>query len=319
MSDRSTGNPEGIDGMVLVPGGETLVGSDRFYPEERPVHTVTVPSLYVDTHPVTNDRFAEFVADTGWVTVAERPLDPADYPGADPDLLHPGGVVFRPPPGPVPLNDPSRWWAYVPGASWRHPRGPGSDISGLGDHPVVQVAFEDAAAFAEWRGARLATEAEWERAARGGLVGAEYCWGDEPYPDDRQLANTWQGRFPWEDLALDGWSGTSPVGSFPANGYGLFDMAGNVWEWTTDWWSDERGSSGGACCSGAASGGAARGAAEAERDSAAAGERYGRKVIKGGSHLCAPSYCHRFRPAARQPEALDTATCHIGFRCVLDA
>ncbi|WP_374210601.1 formylglycine-generating enzyme family protein [Dermatobacter hominis] len=295
--------------MVTIPAGTVHMGSDRFYPEERPRRSVDVAAFRIDVGPVTNDRFAEFVADTGWVTLAERPLDPADYPGADPDLLHPGGVVFQQPPGPVPLDDPSRWWAYVPGASWRAPHGPGSDLVGRGDHPVVQVAFEDAAAYAAWRGARLPSEAEWERAARGGLDDAEYSWGDEPYPGDRQMANTWQGRFPWEQLELDGHAGTSPVGSFPANGYGLVDMAGNVWEWTTDWWVDhpvgpDEGDH--ACCGSGAI------------DSAAPGERYGRRVIKGGSHLCAPNYCHRFRPAARQPEAIDTSTCHVGFRCVAE-
>ena len=306
--------------MVTIPAGESPMGSDRFYPEERPRHTARVAAFRIDAHPVTNDLFAEFVAATGWVTVAERPLDPDDYPGADPDLLHPGGVVFRPPPGPVPLDDPSRWWAYVPGASWRAPHGPGSSIDGLGDHPVVQVAFEDAEAYAAWRGARLPTEAEWERAARGG-IDAEYSWGDDPYPDDRQMANTWQGRFPWEDLGLDGHRGTSPVGSFPPNGYGLFDMAGNVWEWTIDWWSEHRPADGGSSPSDDGSNLADGGrpcCGSGAVESAAPGERYGRRVIKGGSHLCAPSYCHRFRPAARQPEAIDTSTCHVGFRCVLD-
>ncbi len=299
--------------MVLIPEGVSQMGSDRFYPEERPRHDVHVEAFRIDAHPVTNDEFAEFAADTGWVTVAERALDPTDYPGANPDLLHPGGVVFTPPPGPVPLDDPSRWWSYVPGASWRHPLGPTSDLAGKGDHPVVQVAFDDAAAFAEWRGVRLPTEAEWEHAARGGLLGAEYTWGDDPYPEDRHMANTFQGAFPWEDLALDGFAGTSPVGSFRVNGYGLYDMAGNVWEWTTDWWGEHRPISP-ACCGGA---GVApeRAGPQAEAASVAPGERYGRRVIKGGSHLCAPSYCHRFRPAARQPESVDTSTCHLGFRC----
>lgn len=318
------------------------MGSDRFYPEERPRRSVDVAAFRIDARPVTNDEFAAFVADTGWVTVAERPLDPADYPGADPSLLHPGGVVFTAPPGPVPLEDPSRWWAYVPGASWRHPQGPGSDLAGRGDHPVVQVGYPDARAYAEWRGVRLPTEREWERAARGG-IDAEYAWGDDPYPGGEQMANTWQGKFPWENLAVDGWVGTSPVGAFPPNGYGLVDVAGNVWEWTTDWWS-ERSNSGDAdsgdadsgdahsCCSGGGGGLGAPATAgndmspesedlssAEERTSAAAGERYGRKVIKGGSHLCAPSYCHRFRPAARQPEAVDTSTSHLGFRCAADA
>jgi sulfatase modifying factor 1 len=293
---------------VPVPGGQLLMGSERFYPEERPVHRVAVEAFRLDRHPVTNAAFAAFVAATGHVTVAERPLDPDDFPGARPDLLVPGALVFRPTDGPVPLDDVSRWWAYVPGASWRTPRGPGSDLEGLDDHPVVQVAYEDATAFAAWRGARLPTEAEWEHAARGGLEGADFCWGDEPYPGGRQLANTWQGEFPWQDLALDGYRSTSPVGAFPPNGYGLVDVAGNVWEWTSSPWSArhepgaEAGASAGACCG--PSGGSGR---------------FGNRVIKGGSHLCAPSYCLRFRPAARQPESEDTATCHLGFRCAWPA
>jgi formylglycine-generating enzyme required for sulfatase activity len=233
--------------------------------------------------------------------VAERPLEAADYPDALPELLVPGGLVFQPTAGPVPLDDYTRWWAYVPGASWRRPRAEPIDLSAVADHPVVQVALEDAEAFAGWRGARLPTEAEWELAARGGLEGADYCWGDEPYPDGRQLANTWQGEFPWQDLGLDGYRSTSPVGSFPPNGFGLLDMAGNVWEWTADRWQPDHRSVHGCCAPRAV-----RGLSE---------ERIPRNVIKGGSHLCAPNYCLRFRPAARQPEAVDTATCHLGFRC----
>ena len=295
------------DYMVLIAGGPTLMGSDHFYPEEAPAADVVVDAFRIDRHAVTNAQFAAFVVDTGWVTFAERPLRPEDYPGARPELLTPGSLVFDAPAGPVDLSDFANWWRYVPGTSWRAPNGPGSDLAGREQHPVVQVAFADAEAYATWRGARLPTEAEWEIAARGGLVGAAFCWGDEPYPDGRQLANTWQGEFPWQNLELDGYAGTSPVGSFPPNGFGLFDMAGNVWEWTTDWWQDTRPTPRSACCGPPAS---RQGA-----DTAAAGETFGRRVIKGGSHLCAPNYCLRFRPAARQPEAVDTSTCHIGFRC----
>ena len=220
--------------MVWVPEGVSVMGSDDFYPEERPAHRVAVDGFWIDSCPVTVAAFGAFVAATGYVTVAERAPDPADYPGVDPAFLVPGSLVFRRPPRRVPLDDPRRWWAYVPGACWRRPEGPGSDAAERSRHPVSHVAFADAAAYATWAGKELPSEAEWERAARGGLDGAAYCWGDEPAPDGSPLANTWQGEFPWQDLATDGFAGTSPVGSFPPNGYGLFDMAGNVWEWTTD-------------------------------------------------------------------------------------
>jgi len=296
--------------MAPIPGGVLQMGSEAFYPEERPVHEVAVEPFAIDRHQVTHAQFAEFVAATGYVTVAERPLDPADFPGAPLDLLVPGGLVFTAPPGPVPLDDWTQWWAYVPGASWRAPYGPGADLGPLDDHPVTQVAFEDAEAYATWRGVRLPTEAEWELAARGGLVGAEFAWGDEPHPGGRQLANTWQGSFPWENTALDGFVGTSPVGTFPPNGFGLFDVAGNVWEWTTDWWRDRHGPEPERPCCGPA--------VDRRAGSVAPGETQPRRVIKGGSHLCAPNYCLRFRPAARSPEAVDTATCHLGFRCAAD-
>ncbi len=296
--------------FVHIPGSQFLMGSDRFYPEERPVHEVDVEAFWIERHLVTNAQFARFVDETRYVTLAERPLNPEDYPGAPQDLLKPGGLVFQAPVHPVPLDDATRWWAYIPGADWRHPRGPGTNLEGLSDHPVVQVSYEDAEAYATWRGARMPTEAEWETAARGGLQAALYCWGDVRHPEGRQMANTWQGEFPWKNLALDGYEGTSPVGTFPANGYGLTDMAGNVWEWTADWWQDRHRSTV-PCCSSSGRNQAGR----AEMDSASPGERFGRKVIKGGSHLCAPNYCLRFRPSARQPEALDTTTCHIGFRC----
>jgi sulfatase modifying factor 1 len=301
----------GTSDMVPIAGGEFVMGSSRFYPEEQPEVVVPVADFWIDRCPVTNAEFAAFVAATDYVTVAERPLDPDDYPGASPVLLQPGGLVFQRTANRVPLDDVTRWWTYRPGASWQSPLAVPTDPTALADHPVVQVAYEDAEAYALWRGVRLPAEAEWELAARGGLDAADYCWGDEPYPDGRQLANTWQGEFPWQNLALDGYESTSPVGAFPANGYGLHDMAGNVWEWTNTWWQDHH-QSADQCCTPAID----RAGAENSR---AAGETFGRKVIKGGSHLCAPNYCLRFRPAARQPEAVDTSTCHLGFRCAADA
>jgi formylglycine-generating enzyme len=297
--------------LALIPGGQFLMGSNDFYPEERPVRAAIVLPFWIERHPVTNAEFARFVEKTHYVTRAERPVNPQDYPEASEEELAPGGLVFRQPDGPVPLNDISRWWSFVPGANWRQPTGPGSDLAGLDEHPVVQIGYEDAEAYAAWRGRRLPTEAEWEMAARGGLESAPYCWGREVAVDGHDMANTWQGEFPWQNLALDGFEGTSPVGAFAPNGFGLVDMAGNVWEWTADWWQVGVQSTS-ACCS-------RRTAAERGEWSAAPGERFGRKVIKGGSYLCAPSYCLRYRPSARQPEAIDTTTCHIGFRCVVSA
>ena len=288
-------------GMAWVPGGEFLMGSEDFYPEERPVRPVRIEGFWVDERPVTAAEFRRFVRETGYITLAERPLDPQDYPDADPDLLVPGALVFRPTPGPVPLDDFRAWWEYVPGASWKRPGGPGTTINGRDRHPVVQVAFEDAEAYAAWAGKELPTEAEWERAARGGLEEAAFAWGDEQFPGGKPAANTWQGRFPWENLKLDGFAGTSPAGSFPPNGYGLHDMCGNVWEWTTDFYAPAGNGEAPACCA----------------PPIAPGEGFPRRVIKGGSHLCAPNYCLRYRPAARQGEAVDTSTGHIGFRCIV--
>jgi formylglycine-generating enzyme len=305
------------ENMRWVPGGEFQMGSEDFYPEEAPVHRVRVDSFWIDRNPVTNIQFAAFVTETGYQTVAERPLKPADYPGAPKELLVPGSLVFQGTPGPVPLNDPRRWWAYVPDAHWRQPLGPGSSTEELGDHPVVQIAHEDAAAYAEWAGMSLPTEAEWEYAARGGLEGAVFAWGDEDVQNTRPLANTWQGGFPWQNSLLDGWLRTSPAGSFPANGYDLEDMAGNVWEWTSDWYiprhpADQAKS----CCTPENPRGGKR---EESLDPAQPQIRIPRKVVKGGSHLCAPSYCLRYRPAARVAEMIDSATSHIGFRCVARA
>ena len=275
------------------------MGSEGFYPEERPVHRVTVGSFWIDRHPVTVREFRRFVAETGYVTLAERPPDPADYPDADPGLLVPGSLVFRKSAGPVDLRDVRNWWEYVPGADWQHPEGPGSSVAGRHRHPVVQVAVEDAEAYAAWAGKSLPTEAEWEYAARGGLEGATFAWGEEFAPGGRMMANTWQGEFPWQNLRTDGYEGTSPVATFPPNGYGLYDMTGNVWEWTADFYDGDGAQH--ACCA----------------PQVRPGDHIPRRVIKGGSHLCAPNYCLRYRPAARQGEAIDTSTGHIGFRCVV--
>jgi sulfatase modifying factor 1 len=295
--------------LVDLPGGSFRMGSTSFYPEEAPIHTVTVAPFGVERHPVTNVQFAEFVAATGYVTVAEQPIDPALYPGVDPDDLRPGAMVFRPTPGPVDLRDWRQWWDWVPGATWRHPFGPdsgGSDIADRADHPVVQVAYPDAVAYARWAGRRLPTEAEWEYAARGGST-ATYAWGDEAKPDGRLMANTWQGSFPYRNDGALGWVGTSPVGTFAPNGFGLLDMIGNVWEWTVTEFSGHHRVDGvdappKACCT--------------PSGPATAADPTVSQALKGGSHLCAPEYCHRYRPAARSPQSQDTATTHIGFRCV---
>jgi formylglycine-generating enzyme required for sulfatase activity len=298
--------------MVPLPGGEFAMGSEAFYPEERPVRRVRVESFRIDETPVTNRQFAAFVEASGYRTLAEIPPDPADYPGMPPEMAKPGSLVFRRTRGPVDLDDISLWWAFTFGADWRHPLGPDSSLEGLEDHPVVHIAYTDAEAYAAWAGKALPTEAEWEYAARGGLDGKEYAWGDALAPDGAMLANYWQGQFPFANQLLDGWERTSPVRSYAPNGYGLYDMIGNVWEWTRDWYGAPRAPSG--CCALPDPKGAR------ERDSfdlSSPHLRIGRKVVKGGSHLCAPNYCQRYRPAARSPQAVDTSTSHIGFRCVL--
>src|SRR3954454_18984446 len=285
--------------MVEIPRATFSMGAGDFYPEEGPVRQVNVDGFRMDAQPVTVEEVRRFVAETDYVTVAERELDPALYPDADPALLVPGSLVFRRSSGPVDLGDFRHWWSYVPGACWRRPEGPGSGLAGRRRHPVTQIACEDAEAYAAWAGKALPTEAEWELAARGGLDGARFAWGDEETPDGKVLANYWQGEFPWQNLRLDGYELTSPVGSFPPNGYGLHDMTGNVWEWTSDLF-EARGAAARPCCA-----------------PSHAGERIPRRVIRGGSHLCAANYCLRYRPAARQGEAVDTSTSHIGFRCGL--
>lgn len=301
--------------MVWIPGGTFRMGSDRHYPEERPVHRVSVDGFWIDRHPVTNARFARFVDATHYVTFAERPPDPADYPGARPELLVPGSLVFVQPAGKVDLDDSRRWWRYVRGADWRHPEGPDSHLDDRADHPVVHIAFTDAEAFAAWEGKTLPSEAEWEYAARGGLDGAPYAWGQEFLPGDRHQANTWQGDFPWQHRCRDGFEGTSPVGAYPANGYGLHDMIGNTWEWTTDWYVPHHPDAVvKACCVPSNPRGPRR---EDSYDPEQPAIRIPRKVLKGGSHLCAPNYCRRYRPAARYPEPIDTSTSHVGFRCIV--
>lgn len=301
--------------MCWIPGGTFRMGSDKHYPEERPVHRVTVDGFWMDRFPVTHARFARFVEATGYLTFAERPPRPEDYPGAQPDLLVAGSLVFVQPSARVPLDDVRRWWHYVPGADWRHPAGPNSSNAALGDHPVVHVAFTDAEAFAAWDGKTLPTEAEWEFAARGGLDGAAFAWGDAFLPDDRHLANTWQGEFPWQQTARDGYERTSPVGAFPPNGYGLHDVIGNVWEWTTDWYVPRHAADAPkACCIPANPRGPR---ADESFDPDHPSLHIPRKVLKGGSHLCAPNYCRRYRPAARYPEPVDTSTSHVGFRCIV--
>ena len=286
--------------MIYLAGGNFLMGSNSFYREERPVRPAHADGFWIDVYPVTNADFRKFTDATGYVTYSERPPNPAMYPDADPALLVPGSLVFRKPDRPVSLRDNLAWWEYRPGADWRHPQGPESSLAGRDDHPVVHIAYEDALAYAAWCGKELPTEAEWEFAARGGLEGKAYPWGDAANPEGRFLANTWQGRFPYEDIAEDGYEGTSPVDAFPPNGYGLFDMVGNVWEWTASLYDTAPDQSQQSCC-----------------HTSAGNDSSTRMTVKGGSHLCAPNYCLRYRPSARQGETVDSSTCHIGFRCVV--
>lgn len=290
-----------LSDLVELDGGSFRMGSTRFYPEEAPVHTVTVAPFAIERHPVTNAQFGEFVAETGYRTVAEVAPDPALFPGAAAHDLVPGALVFQKTRGPVDLRDWRNWWVWTPGATWRHPFGPDSSVEDKAEHPVVQVCYSDAAAYARWAGRRLPSEAEWEFAGRGGSA-ATYAWGEDPAPDGRLMANTWQGRFPYRNDGALGWAGTSPVGTFPPNGYGLVDMIGNVWEWTTTRFAGHHriGEPVQRCCG------------PPVPDPSIS------QALKGGSHLCAPEYCHRYRPSARSPQSQDSATTHIGFRCVAD-
>jgi len=288
------------------------MGSDDHYPEEAPAHSVEVGGFWIDRFQITNGQFADFVAESDYVTVAERPLDPADFPGAPTENLVPGSLVFTRTRGPVDLRHLNSWWTWTPGACWKHPDGPYSSLDGRDDEPVVHVAFEDADAYAGWAGKSLPTEAEWERAARGGLDGAVYVWGDEP-ENGQRLANYWHGDFPWRPD--DGYGTRAAVGSYPPNSYGLHDMAGNVWEWTSDWYaSGHPEDSDKPCCVPSNPRGAS---IDESFDPSQPQFRVPRKVIKGGSYLCADTYCLRYRPAARRPQMIDTGMSHIGFRCVV--
>lgn len=305
------------NGMVAIPEGTFLMGSENFYPEEAPLQRVRVDAFLMDETPVTNARFADFVAATGYRTYAETPPNPADYPGMDPALAVAGSLVFTMTSAPVGVDDPSQWWRWVAGANWRHPTGPDSGIDDMMDHPVVHVVHQDTVAYAAWAGKQLPTEAEFEWAARGGLDGCDYAWGNELAPDGQHRANTWQGLFPYANTRDDGWLRTSPVQAYPANAYGVYDLIGNVWEWTEDWWSLRQKlakKKPNACCTVSNP----RGGFKAKsHDPAMPDIKIARKVIKGGSHLCAPSYCQRYRPAARHPQSIDSSTSHIGFRCIM--
>jgi len=301
--------------MVWVPGGAFWMGSDLHYPEEQPAHRVRVDGFWMDRTSITNREFRRFTEATGYVTFAQIAPDPKDYPGALPHMLKAGSLVFTPPQRPVDLRDWSKWWQFKFGACWRRPYGQASSLADLGEHPAVHIAYRDAEAYARWAGKELPTEAEWEFAARGGLDRAEFAWGDEFTPGGRHMANTWQGEFPSENTCADGYARTSPVTAFPPNGYGLHDMIGNVWEWTTDWYSAQHELSAvSPCCSSENPRGAKE---EGSYDQCQPQLRIPRKVVKGGSHLCAPNYCRRYRPAARHAQPIDTSMSHIGFRCIM--
>jgi formylglycine-generating enzyme required for sulfatase activity len=311
-AEPAPGPPPDKD-MAWIPGGTFQMGSNDHYAEEAPAHQVTVSGFWIDRYQVTNAAFRRFVKATGHVTVAERVPDAALYPGALPEMLVAGSVVFHQPPGRVPLDTHYRWWEWTPGADWRHPDGPGSNLNGRERHPVLHVAWEDVAAYAAWAGKAIPTEAEWEFACRGGHDGWPYAWGQELAPQGKMLANYWQGEFPWQNLARDGYERTAPVGRFPPNDYGLYDTIGNAWEWTEDWYA-ERHAAPSPCCGVARD---PRGGSETGSVDIADPAAIPRRVLKGGSFACAANYCQRYRPAARMAHPIDTGTNHISFRCVV--
>ena len=293
------------EGMVWIPAGAFWMGSEEGQSDEKPVHRVAVEGFWMDKTEVTNEQFGRFVKETGYTTTAEQKPDPRDFPGVPQENLVAGAIVFAPPPGEVPLDNHYAWWRYQAGASWRQPEGPGSTLEGREKHPVVQVSWDDAMAYARWAGKRLPTEAEWEFAARGGLNRQPYVWGKEQVPGGKWQANIWQGKFPSQNALTDGFRGTAPVASFRPNGYGLYDMSGNVWEWCADWYlpdyyatSPEKNPPG----------------PDHSFDPNEPGAT--KRVQRGGSYLCNDSYCSGYRPSARMKSTPDTGLNHTGFRCV---
>ncbi|HKV60764.1 MAG TPA: formylglycine-generating enzyme family protein [Candidatus Acidoferrum sp.] len=314
----------GPQGMAWILGGEFSMGAQdspdmnevgmEATRDSRPIHRVFVDSFWMDKTDVTNQEFANFVKVTRYVTVAERAPRAEDFPGAPSENLVAGSVVFSPTDHTVPLNDHFQWWSYVSGANWRHPLGPKSDIKGKGKYPVVHIAYEDAVAYAAWAGKRLPTEAEWEFAARGGLSGKPFVWGDQFRPNGRWMANTYQGKFPIKgtDKGNDGFVGIAPVAQYPPNGYGLYDMAGNVWQWTSDWYRPDY------YARLAAVGGVSRNpqGPASPFDPSEPSEK--KKVQRGGSFLCTHQYCSRYIVGTRGKGEVSTGTNHLGFRCVKD-
>lgn len=320
---ENTGSAPGPapQGMTWIPGGEFSMGANdppemddvgmKATLDARPIHRVYVDGFFMDKTDVTNAQFAEFAKSTGYVTVAERKPTAEDFPGAPPENLVAGSVVFSPPDHAVALNNHFQWWSYVKGANWRHPSGPKSDIRGKENYPVVQVAYEDVAAYAKWAGKRLPTEAEWEFAARGGLAGKPFVWGDQFRPKDKWMANTFQGHFPNENTRADGFAGTSPVMHYPPNAYGLYDMAGNVWQWISDWYRPDY------YKQLAALGTVARNPQGPDNPFDPAEPTESKKVHRGGSYLCTDQYCSRYIVGTRGKGEVTTGTNHLGFRCVM--
>jgi len=310
-------------GMVWIPGGEFSMGSidptglsccggpDPMN-DARPIHRVSVDGFWMDQNQVTNSAFSRFVRETGYITVAERELDPAEFPHADPSTLQPGALVFSPPSSVYNLTEFRQWWQWVPGAYWKQPEGPGSKLKGREKHPVVHIAYDDAKAYAAWAGKRLPTEAEWEFAARGGVAGSLYTWGNELCPDGKWMANIWQGKFPVQNTAEDGFERTAPVGSFPPNGYGLFDMAGNVWEWCLDWYRPDTYKL-------RAREGLARNPQGPNSSFDPKEPGLAKRITRGGSFLCTDQYCTRYMVGTRGKSEPASGACHLGFRCVMDA